>query len=639
MSGVAVIASWDAPHVDITLIDRMLDRIPHRASEGRAILSGAHCLMGYARHATTARDRAAAQPLRDTQRGLWVVADARLDNRDELRESLSRRDGRSLSDAELLLRGYERWGVELAAHLEGDFAFVIWDAGCRQVYAARDPFGVRPLYYHASRTHLALASEVEQILALDGVAWEIEDDAVLDYLRGVYRHPGKTFFRAVARIAPGHTLVARDGTARETRYWQPPREELRLARADEYHEEFRRLFELAVAARLESDRPLVAHLSGGLDSSSIACVAAEVYRREGSGRPPLRLASAVYPGLDCDETPYIDAVARLVPFPSERYLGSSWGPTEDDVFYVAYPWCESLTGVAAGWRRMAVREGARVVLSGSGGDELLFEGGLFRDLLARGRWLALLRETALAPNYAAHSQRYWLMDALRGGAPPSLRRIYRRWVPARPAPPPAWLGPRLVERWQEPVPEEPVPWAWASHTQQWTWLGMTGAHQGWSMDQEGCRAAREGIELRFPFLDVRLVRFVLAVPVEHRLPGGWMKVLLRRGLADLLPSEIAQRRGVTTFDTVVRRYVARYLEMHHGVAFDRTWACGPYVERRGVQELLNGLAGAPVESLGVDDGLTAWNILRLEMWLRQLYDVQRPTRAAPPRAVPAGFMS
>jgi asparagine synthase (glutamine-hydrolysing) len=624
MSGIVTIIDWHDPVAPEHLVERMLDLVPHRSTEGATVHTEPYCSLGYARHAFTAREHREVQPLSDPRRQLSVVADARLDNRDELQDLLVGTSHRTLSDPELLLLGYERWGVHLAEHLVGDFAFVIWDSARRELYAARDPFGIRPLYYHSHPSRLALASEVEQLLCLEEVNREIDEHAVLDYLLGPARHPRKTFFRSIVRIAPGHYLLASRESTQEVRYWKPPSSELHLGRMEEYAEEFRRLFRLAVAARLDSDRPLVAQLSGGLDSSAIVCVANEIYSHDGAGRPPLRLASAVYPGLPCDETSYIDAVARSVQFPSERYDGTAWDPADEERFHVVHPWRESAPGHSAGWRRIALRDGARVVLSGFGGDQLLWERGIFRDLAARGRAVSLFRETALVSGRFTEMQRYWIKDAVRGAfpLPRPLRRIYRRFRPLRPAPPPAWFGPCLREAWPDPVPQEPSPGAWSSHTQQSTWNWLTNAHQCWSTDLEGYWTESRGVQMRFPFLDVRLARFVLAIPFEHRLPTGWRRRLLRQALADVLPPEIARRRPVTTFETNVTRFIRQNLPRHRWVLNDGQWASEPYVERHGALQLFHTLDTAPPGPAGSRQWFKAWNILMLELWLRDLQSVR-----------------
>jgi asparagine synthase (glutamine-hydrolysing) len=616
MSGIAAVIDWTGETVDPDLMDRLLDRIPHRSTDGRAAVSGHHWGMGYACHATTLREQSAVQPLWDRRRGLCVAADVRLDNRDELGELLHLGSD-SPSDPELLLLGYERWGTDLARRLVGDFAFVLWDENQRQLYAARDPFGVRPLFFAARPHQLMLASEVEQLLVLPGVSRDLEESVILDYLRGIYRDHRRTFFRDIARIASGHYLLARGGTIWETRYWYPPESAVRLSDPEEYCEEFRRLFRLAVSARLDSHRPIVACLSGGLDSSSIVCMADDIYRREGSSQPPLRTVSAVYPGLSCDETPFLDALARSVQFPTERYDGTTWYLTRSGAFHAAHPWPDTLSGNATGWREIAVQRGARVVLCGDGGDELLDEGGVFRDLAARGRWLTLLRESR--PDYCGVPRSYWLKYGALGALPRSLWPVYRRLRSARPSPPPAWVGPCLQPIWDERPSAPPVPGPWISHAEQCNWGYLTSAQLGWGLgDLEGYWSERQGVQLRYPFLDVRLVRFVLSMPYQQRLPGGQMKQFLRRAMAGLLPVEIAQRRQETTFEAAIHRHIRSNMRGYVDLLTDGRWVSDGYVDRRGAQAVLDQLATSGDAPSSHHSWCLLWEILMLENWLRAL---------------------
>lgn len=637
MSGIAAVIHWHDPDVAEDLVERLLDRMPHRSTDGRALLAERYCCLGYARHAATARERQEVQPLSDPQRRLSVAADARLDNRDELHDLLVGTGRRVLSDSELLLLGYERWGSELAAHLIGDFAFVIWDSHRRELYAARDAFGMRPLYYHSTPDRLVLASEVEPILALGDVPRDVDEHSVLAYLLHTHRHHRRTFFRAVTRIAPGHALRACCGSVREARHWFPPAAELLLKRPGEYHEEFRRLFRLAVDARLDSDRPIVAQLSGGLDSSSIVCMADEIYRQDEADRPPLWLASAVYPGLDSDETPFIEPVVKSVHFPFEPYDGRNWNPADEEVFHVAHPWREARPGISTGWRRIALGLEARVVLNGMGGDELLFDDGVFSDLASRGWWRTLLREARAAPNFgfSRTTPGNWLKYAVQTAwpPPPVLRRVYRRLRPRRPIPPPTWMGPRLQELWSEPLCEELEPVTCVSHTQYFTWMNLTCPLLCRDVDMLGYLAARHGVQLCSPFLDTRLARFILAVPFKHRLPGGWTKGLLRGALADLLPPEVAQRKKKTGFATPIRQAIQANLPRYRFLAFDSRWEIAPYIERSGVQERLARLVDNSVGSAGWELWHETWDILMLEMWLRDLNSVRWP---APPPRPPCG---
>src|SRR5262249_31496139 len=273
----------------------------------------------------------------------------------------------------------------------------------RILYAARDPFGTRPLFYHRNRSRLLLCSEVDALLQQPGVEWKLDDRIILDYLLGEYRHYRETFFRHITRVVPGHYLLVNGSNVSQVCYWSPQPQLTGLSDG-ECVDRFRELFRRSVRARLSSSSPVVAQLSGGLDSSSIACMAAEICREHPS-LPRLVLASATYPGFNCDETPWIDAVVQSLQFQSVKWDARSaiWPLDVGEV--LAHPWRDSQAGGASRASEIARAIGSRVLLSGHGGDELLFERGIFQDLASRHRWPALLRETLLAPTFYSSRSR------------------------------------------------------------------------------------------------------------------------------------------------------------------------------------------------------------------------------------------
>jgi asparagine synthase (glutamine-hydrolysing) len=519
----------------------------------------------------------------DAHRGLWVAADARL-------------------RAQLIAEGWVRWGAALPGHLDGSFAFVVTDGAL--LFAARDAFGMRPLFYHASRERIAFATEVAALLALPDVSRDIHDGSILEYLLRTWDTGAGTYFRGVQRVLPGHTLTVRKGgSPASVRFFVPPEP---IEKIDERacDAEFKRLFFSAVEARLETKAPIVALLSGGLDSSSIACVADAIYARS-PDRPPLHLASAVFPGLDTDERIFIDAVRARVRFASERFDATraepfAWKPCP------FHPDRSHQLPIAAGWRRIAIREGAHVVLSGMGGDELLFERGVFRDLALDRRFVALFREAWLAPRYSTYSTRFYIEDGLRALAPPLLRSA-ERFIRSARAKKPAWMTDAL---WKLRADRRTAPSFSGENTRSWTWDWLTHTRLTWNIESDELAAAAAGLEVRYPFLDPDLARFVLALPYELRLPGGGMKILLRRALSAELPPEIRTRTHVTTFDAFLRSYYAAQRGFMSDVLSRGPWASAGYVLRAEAQRAFES-----------GDLSTAWPLVMLECWLRALIDL------------------
>jgi hypothetical protein len=354
-------------------------------------------------------------------------------------------------------------------------------------------------------------------------------------------------------------------------------------------------------------------------------MANEIYGSNGANRPPLSLASAVYPGLDCDETPFIDQVARSVRFPSLRWNGNVAQTGRPEETFLAHPWGSAAFGGSWGDFQLAMQQGSRAILSGFGGDEVLFERGVFRDLAAHGNWLTLLRETALAPCHSEMSRSSFLTDALRAALPASVRRVYRWLRPRREITslPPPWAGERLRTLWERPA-TAPEPGPQGSHTLRSTWGWLTSPRTWWLTEVQTLDAARRGIQFRFPFLDTRLTQFILAIPFEQRIPGGQMKLLLRKAMRGCLPPKIARRQEVTTFDSHAVLFFRKCLPYVTSTLLDGTWLIAPYIRHEAAIELLETLDSDSLDTIhwgkmGILDKVrAAWNIITFELWLRRL---------------------
>ena len=251
----------------------------------------------------------------DHEANLAVVADVRLDDREGLCDALGMRPSEraGLADSELVLRGYRRWGRDLPNRLLGDYAFAVLDARKRILFCARDPAGVKPCYYAANKSGVAFASTLDAVLAAPGVSSELDEDIVARSLTcHSFFSTDRTFFKDVRKLPPGHSLtLAIDASPspavpRLERYWKPEQAPaVRRSSDDAYAEEFLSLYTQAIAARLGGPDPIGTHLSGGLDSSGIAVLAARELRRQNRPAP---LAFSWLPDLG----------GRLRPWPGGR---------------------------------------------------------------------------------------------------------------------------------------------------------------------------------------------------------------------------------------------------------------------------------------------------------------------------------
>ena len=498
----------------------------------------------------------------DPEAGLAAVADVRLDDREGLCDALGlgRCDRAGLAGGDLVLRAWRRWAGELPKHLFGDYAFAIWDARRRVLFCARDPMGVKPFYYSCSvaARSFAFAGALDAVLAAPGVSDELDEAVVARALtRAGMDEAERTFFRDVRKLPPGHSLTFTAGAAdrsflRLARHWQPEHAAaVRRPSDDDYAEEFLFLYRQAVAARVQGADPVGAHLSGGLDSSGIAVLAARELR--GAGRPP-PLAFSWLPDLAgkppdeayAPEYERIGAVCRR-----EGLTVFHRAPNAGDMVRVlrldgARPGVHVLASEEV-VQRYAAERGVRVLLSGWGGDQgASFNGrGHHAHLLLSGRWgrlFALGRARGNGPLRALADAALHLLhpDARRG-----LRRLLRR--PAHG--PGDFSGEPWLQRWLVhpalarrhgvgPKRKHRV----VNMRQAMLWGLGSGAIveriEGWAAG-----GARHGIEYRYPLLDRRLLQFVLGLPPEQFLRGRWNRRLMRHALRGILPASILWNRG------------------------------------------------------------------------------------------------
>jgi asparagine synthase (glutamine-hydrolysing) len=652
VSGLVALVNHSGAPIEERALWNILRAAPHRGPDGAWVHVDGAAGLGYAKLAVTPEDVAARQPLASPLTGCVVTADARLDNRAELlavlRGDWLRGADAEVPDAALILRAYEVWGGGAARRLLGDFAFVVWDPRARRLVCARDTSGQRPLFYRADRQTFAAASEIRQLLQDPSVAVTPSEERLLDFLVPANlwvneKDCADTFFVGIRAVPAGHTLTLGVGEGesvpRIERYWalEPPAE-IRYRTEEEYAEHFRALFFEAVRARLRSAGDVGMLLSGGLDSSSVACVAQELYRTGRAARG-VTAYSMVFEGLECDERPLVEDVRAKSGLPVEFVPApvGLWGAHLEPSELLTSP----LDRPDARWAlyAQAERRGLRVVLTGDIADGCVRGSPLVFDaLLRRGRWRELRRHLA--------AYRAWSDDGLRRiaalyCAAPLLPLGAQRAVMA------AWQrrailrDRRLLPAWlTEPVRAE---------------LGRR--HLEISLERERSRRfsspAREEeyrllyppevartpagspVETWRPVAERRLHEFLLAVPPELKYAPhqdtndayAAGKRLPRMALRGLLPESIRTRTYQTHFAAVFERELET-----HWPALEATFGPGgtPEVARRGYVEaapfwdrLCQVRAGYRPR-----DFMYVLRLVEVEMWLRSF--------SAPRTAFPGG---
>ena len=550
MSMIAGIARLDGAPVTADALNRLAARFGPRAPDGTTIWRGEHAGFAHGKLAVTPESEREHQPL--SAADVTLTFDGRLDNRVELATALDA--DRDLGDAALVLRAYAKWGGAAAEHLLGDFAFAIWDAPQRRLYAARDTSGVRPFLYREGPGWIAFASEIDILAAgIDAVPPPNEGMAG-EYLAGIITSKTDTLFRGIYRLPPAHALTASADGIRTRCYWTPdPHAEIRYRRDAEYEEHLADLLRTVVSARLRTARPSGVMLSGGIDSSSITAMAARLCRAESVPSPGVSAYSISVPG-PADERPYFDAMIAAAGIPAERVTAALPRPGQfreeiaRDLEVQTFPHAPTVDPL-----RARVREsGARVLMTGMGGDDWLGPSTYaYADLLRTGHLAALVRRVrreSQAEDFVGWQ--FALQSMLWPIVPAAAQRIVRRVL--RRGRTPAWIDPAFAARISlvDRLAPRPSGIAFPSHEQVDLWREGTSGIMVHAIESTARSVSRFGIEHWMPYLDRRVVEFGLALPADQRWRNGRQKDLLRRTMASDVPTAIIERQSNPSADHV-----------------------------------------------------------------------------------------
>jgi asparagine synthase (glutamine-hydrolysing) len=496
---------------------------------------------------------------------LWVVADVRLDNRSDLLSRLGLAGMHTeISDAGLIVEAYRRWGDQCADRLLGDFAFALWDEQRRQLLCARDHVGVKPFYYvHCPGSFFAWATEIKALFCLSPSLRQIDEVRLAERLALIDWDltDQSTLYRQVVSLPPAHTVKVKSADLVIRRYWAlDPERSLERGSAGDHAESFGDLFTEAVRCRLHGPDNVGALLSGGLDSSAIAWMA------QGQAGGSLPTFSAVFDTVTvCGERTYIEPILAQGRFIPHWSLGDQASPLaelermlcrQDELIYAPGMALMSML------YRAAQHQGINVLLDGHGGDEVTGCGAVYyRELARTGQWITLTQE--IYASARRYQEPFWPLfwpylqygARWRGRAAALLRRVGTfNQAPGQRKDHPSlwerWLHPEFVERvrlreryqaFQQRRPER------ARSERESHYRLLTGRAQVRALEILNKASAANGVELRFPFWDKRLVEFCLALPSAHKVYRGWDRITLRRAMQNRLPAQVQWRKDKTDF--------------------------------------------------------------------------------------------
>jgi asparagine synthase (glutamine-hydrolysing) len=503
-------------------------------------------------------------PWKDSESGLVITADARIDNREELfgklNGSKSRMNSLLRGDSRLILAAYKRWGEACVDHLLGDFAFAIWDSHAQKLFCARDPMGAASFCFVHKERFFAFATEAEALVTLPGVSNEPNENYIACVLVPGFENlcDRRSWQKDVGGLIPGESMsVASDGSARRRTYGEIQAAELRSYDSYEHCEDhFNAVFGQAVRDRLRSTGDVAAMMSGGLDSAGIVAM----MDRLSAEYPDRRFHSYSAIGDDlkaCIESRSIASMAESLNFDSHFVSVPSFsgmvntGDLKAVAWSKAHPVDNSIL-LPALMCRAASRNGQRVLLQGVSGDMAMRAPDYYPSLLLRkGRVWRAWQESRAASRHHLYVQgqsprTIFRRSAVLAAVPPVLRRWIHRVRRNRREFPleNSLLNPSFVEKIQlrDRLRQEFATGLKAmSFDLRAEQLRKSLPLISSGLSGYGRVAARNAVEVRDPWADRRVVEFFLRLPVEYKIHDGWTKYPVRSAFRHELTQEVRWR--------------------------------------------------------------------------------------------------
>ncbi len=537
----------------------MTDAIRHRGPDDSGILVEGPVALGFRRLSILDLSPAGHQPMQAADGQVSLVFNGEIYNYVELRDQLIALGHvfRSSGDTEVLLNAYLQWGRDFVVRLNGMWAFVINDRRSGTLFGSRDRFGIKPLFRCTTPSSVAFASEIKALIAGGIVRARPHATVVANFLADGRLDDGDdTFFEGIKQVPAAHCFeLDRSGCYRQWRYWKV--DDATKAPHDPAAA-FAELFEDAIRLHMRSDVPVAVHLSGGLDSTAIACASVRVRREVGATDA---LAAFCYMDPRFDERVYIDATLQQTgaEMTALRCTPQQLWDTLPQVLRAHDEPVHSMTALV-GYQLMhlTAQHGIKVVLNGQGADETLGGYGSYfqnywQSLLDRGAVATLISELKSWGGVRDIAVRPLLMGVLRRHMQAGLRRLgpYRRVSESRwrqRLRQQAWLSPAVLDAAtppQFPAQDLASTLAWSvQHDPLPIYLRV-----------EDRNASAHSVEGRVPFLDHRLVSLAASLPPEWHMRGALNKFVLRESMRGRIPEVVRARGDKMGFPTAAAEWL------------------------------------------------------------------------------------
>jgi asparagine synthase (glutamine-hydrolysing) len=523
----------------------MIGKIQHRGPDRQDVWCHRNVGLGNALLKTTPESCFEELPYTDQKYKLTITADARIDNRDELFEKLSLINNKKVPDSYLILEAYKKWGEGCAQYLLGDFSFVIWDDDNKKLICCRDYLGHRPFFYYNDEKSFIFASEIKGLRALTEVPLAINDERVADYLQLIVGNGEYTFYQDIYRLEPATILTIADGQIQKKKYFSFESIESNIhCKKNECTEELRDKLFQAVDCRIRTNARVGCQFSGGLDSSSVACIARKSLPKDIN----LYTYSATYETINhqylkkINEKEFQDSITKFEGYAPHSFDASMMSPLADTDMYLDMmdePVYFPNIYMSNECYRLAHQNNIRIMLDGADGDSVVSHGfENFTQLFLTGRFLKLINQVIwrgkiLGRGKLSSLRQYIIRPFFRAPAAYLWHKYkciaFPNWNINKLIAPDFAIDANLLDRIQ---PKWPIQNPNTFHQER-----MNSPLHALALENKNILSSYYGIETRSPFYDRRVVQYCISLPSNQKLHNGVTRYILREAVRGIVPEK------------------------------------------------------------------------------------------------------
>ncbi|MGI9534357.1 MAG: asparagine synthase-related protein [Thermodesulfobacteriota bacterium] len=488
-----------------------------------------------------------------------IIFDGRIDNRTELNSILEKRDSGidKLSDAKLISLLYKIYGIEFLKLVIGEFIISIWDEKIERLICVRDRMGTKPLYYyHDSKTFIC-ASELAQLFQYGKLRIEPNECMVGEYISLNLNSNKNTFYKNVYRIEPACYLAADSSVHKQERYWDVSADKKIYYKSEnEYVEHFSELFCRSLDCRIKGADNIGIYLSGGIDSSSVVCMANEMFQNNNIYEDKnIETYSLIFPGMDCDENSYINGVKENIEINSNLFEPDindyKWlfDDTYMKYYLPTYPTLRMMSPIM----KAGADKNVDLFLSGQGGDEMFMGSSYYIfDLVKNIKIKSLLIEVNdLLKNYGFSYTLSFLKNfVIKPSVPEILKPYYKKFKKYETAP---WINFSFAKKFDidDKLHIRKINKETMSKSDNDRYEKLSDGMRVLNFESFEQFATNNGVDESHPFFDSRIVDFTFSIPESQKISRNEQRIILRRALRNLLPNDVYNRNTKAHFDTIV----------------------------------------------------------------------------------------